>query len=346
MGKRQSKQRSKANKAPGQPAALPSAPSASADAPLSSTAEPRHSLIHRYLQMAEDLNQRGAMEMAVPFYRQVISLLMGGEDGIQPAAVVQAERTSTVVSPRVVREAAVSDALIEPEPTGEEAAITEFKRQLDAIVEQLQPHNSAEAAEALAELSERWTQPNDALLAAQAKAALLQGKIDVALKHFEQALELNPHSVHHRLNAASAHLASGRHRMCLALLEPLVAQQAALHELGILSSFRNNWILAQLADGNVEAANEALAQWLRDEPASVNLATWIEQAKQLRADQHLRQAQQLLSTLAEGANAEQRRMVLPPLAELLDELGEHRDAALLYRELLRPELATSHSIHA
>ncbi|MBV2350363.1 hypothetical protein KUL97_01430 [Synechococcus sp. HK05] len=296
--------------------------------------------------MAEDLNQRGAMEMAVPFYRQVISLLMGAETGIQPAAVVQAERQSTVISQTVVRDGPLSDALMEPEQTEEDAARMELNRQLAAIIGQLQPHTSAEAEAALAELSERWAQPNDALLAAQAKAALLQGKIEIALEHFEQALELNPHSVQHRLNAASAHLASGRHQMCLALLEPLAAQEAVLRELGILSSFRNNWILAQLADGNVEAANEALAQWLRDEPASVNLATWIEQAKQLIADQHLRQAKQLLSTLAEGANAEQRRMVLPPLAELLDELGEHRDAALLYRELLRQELETTHSMHA
>ena len=41
----------------------------------------------------------------------------------------------------------------------------------------------------------------------------------------------------------------------------------------------------------------------------------------------------------DGGTAEQRRLVLPELAELLEAVGAFRDAALLYRELLRPGLA-------
>lgn len=296
--------------------------------------------------MAEDLNQRGAMEMAVPFYRQVIALLMGPENVSLPAAVVQAEDQPSVIAEAVVRETGLSGELEATQASTSDEATAELNRQLEAIVAQLQPNTSAEAAAALAELSERWGQPNDALFAAQAKAALLQGELEVALEHFEQALKLNPHSVHHRLNAASAHLASGCHQVCLTLLEPLVGQQAVMNELGVLGSFRNNWILAQLADQNIEAASEALAQWLGDQPGSVNLQAWIQQAELLRADQQLEEAQQLLKTLADGVDAEQRRSVLPRLAELLDERGEHREAALLYRELLRPELETSNPIPA
>jgi hypothetical protein len=50
-------------------------------------------------------------------------------------------------------------------------------------------------------------------------------------------------------------------------------------------------------------------------------------------------ARLLLDLLIREAKPDQRRMVLPLLAELLELEGEFREAALIYRELLRPSLA-------
>ena len=52
--------------------------------------EPNGSMADRYYAMAESMNTRGAMELAVPFYRQAVALLLAEREGLQQQLGVSA----------------------------------------------------------------------------------------------------------------------------------------------------------------------------------------------------------------------------------------------------------------
>ena len=88
--RRQSKRRSAAERSPIKRASASGRQlqqSASAnDSSVTSTATPLEldgSMADRYYAMAENMNTRGAMEMAVPFYRQAITLLLAERASLQ-----------------------------------------------------------------------------------------------------------------------------------------------------------------------------------------------------------------------------------------------------------------------
>lgn len=313
--------RAKASKAKGSKPKPQSAPAATP-----SVAADDQALVDRYYAMAEELNGRGAMELAVPFYRQTIALLLAERDQLKALA---AQPASADVDGVLAAAASVDSALSE----------AELLRQLSALEEELSEHNLQELDAALEVLEEQWGQPHPRLLALQAKRYLVAGALQDARSCFEQALELDPECVRLRLNTGAARLAAGDAEAALDLLRPLVEQRDALDAWGAAGSFWNNLVRAELAADQVEQAAAALQQWLSQTPHTLELEAWLEQARLLHQEGNRQAARALLQALADGGTAEQRRAVLPELAEQLEAAGAFRDAALLYRELLRPELS-------
>jgi tetratricopeptide (TPR) repeat protein len=142
-----------------------------------------------------------------------------------------------------------------------------------------------------------------------------------------------------RLNTGAARLAVGDAPGALELLRPLTNELAALAVHGALGSFWNNLTRAELAAEQSERAAAAVQQWLNHAPHTLELESWLEQAQALHQAGRSDAALLLLKALADGGTPEQRRQVLPELATLLEVGGSFREAALLYRELLRPGLA-------
>ena len=288
-------------------------------------------LVDRYYAMAEELNGRGSMELAVPFYRQTIALLLAEREqlraltGQEPVALQASEDVDGVMAAAASVDSALTEA--------------ELLRQLTALEEELSPQNQQEVAAALEVLQEQWGQPHPQLLALMAKLHLVAGNLGQARACFEQALSLDQGCVRLRLNTGAARLAVGEPSAALQLLRPLANELEALEALGACVSFWNNLTRAELAADQAHRAAEALGQWLAQAPHTLELESWLEQAQLLQQEGRCETAQALLRALADGGTAEQRRLVLPELAELLEAVGAFRDAALLYRELLRPGLA-------
>lgn len=288
-------------------------------------------LVDRYYAMAEELNGRGSMELAVPFYRQTVALLLAEREQLRAMAgqAAAALPASADVDGVMAAAASVDQAFSE----------AELLRQIAALEEELSIHNREEIAAALEALGQQWRRSHPQLLALEAKLQLLSGELEQALACFEQALSLDSSCVRLQLNTAAARLAAGDAGGALALLRPLAAELEALEALGACGSYWNNLTRAELAADQDERAVAALQQWLTHAPHTLVLGPWIEQAQALRQGGQPELALAILQALAEGGSVEQRCEVLPELAEQLEAAGAFREAALVYRELLRPELA-------
>jgi tetratricopeptide (TPR) repeat protein len=307
-------------------------PKRAEEMPASPSAGGEQALVDRYHAMAEELNGRGAMELAVPFYRQTIALLLAEREQLRSLAGAEAPgalQASADVDGVLAAAAVVDSAMPEPE----------LLRQLTALEEELTEHNHREVAAALQVLQEQWGQPHPQLLALEAKLQLLEGELEEARSCFEQALALDGGCVRLRLNTGAARLADGDVPAALELLRPLTNEIEALAARGALSSFWNNLARAELAAGQSELAAAALQQWLHHAPHTLELECWLEQAQALHQAGRGDAALLLLKALADGGTPEQRRQVLPELAMHLEAASAFREAALVYRELLRPELA-------
>ena len=314
------------------PSAEPVIESATAPAEAANPAS-ESGLIERYNAMAEELNGRGAMELAVPFYRQTIALLLAERERwralpVEPQAVLQSSKDVEGVIAAALQVEAGKEAMPEPE----------LLRQLAALEEELTIDSCQEVAAALDLIQEQWGQPHGQLLGLQAKLQLLLGDLEAARQLLERALALDSSCIRLRMNAAAARLASGDARGAVELLRPLIHEQHALETLNALGSFWNNLAQAHLHLGEIDRLVEVLQSWLAQEPSSVDTTLWRERAQQLHQAGDHNAASQILSTLAEKGEPEQRRAVLADLADLLEASGRFRDAALLYRELLRPAL--------
>ena len=290
------------------------------------------SMVDRYYAMAEELNGRGSMELAVPFYRQTIALLLAERDQLRTLAGADAPATlhaSADVDGVMAAAASLNGGVPE----------AELLRQLNALEEELSEHNHQEVAAALDLLQEQWGQSHPQLLSLSAKIQLVEGNLAAARACFEKALALDSSCVRLRLNTGAARLADGDALAALELLRPMVEDLEAIEAWAATGSFWNNLIRAELAADQSDNAAAALQQWLHHAPHTFELETWLEQAQDLQKTGRSDEALVILQVLAVGSSLEHRRLVLPELAELLEAAGDFREAALLYRELLRPELA-------
>lgn len=290
---------------------------------LAASTEAPQSLIDRYHAMAEELNGRGAMELAVPFYRQTIALLLAERDQLRASADVKGVLAAA--------------AQLHQEPGRLDA--DELSRRVGALEEELCAGNAQEVAAALEALEERWPEPHAQLLGLRAKLQLLAGDLAEARRCFETALELDPDCLRLRMNTGAARLATGAVGAALDLLRPLAQERDALEAEGAEGSLWNNLAQAELQAGEVERALACLTELLAHDPALVDPDLWTEQGCSWLQSGEIAAAEQLVSLLRPVLPDAHRARLLPALADALEAQGAYRQAALLYRELLRPSLS-------
>jgi tetratricopeptide (TPR) repeat protein len=326
------RERSKRKRAQDLESAAIAVTEASMVAPSSHLDGHRDQLVLKYHAMAEELNGLGSMELAVPFYRQTIALLLSERDQLRQQAGVGScpgvKQGGDSVS------AAVHGVLDAAAAAGLPAV--ELERQLAALEDSLTPHNLPEAAAALGDLEERWGQPHPGLAALAARLALLDGDLAEALAHYERALQLAPGDGRLQINAGAARLAMDDPGGAAALLRPLAAEADGLADLDQRRALWRNLALVEHELGDATAAVEALLQLLVLAPEALDPEPWLEACRGWIAAEQAEAALQLLEALR--PLVEPPEAVLTLLAEALEALGRYREAALVYRDLLRPTL--------
>ena len=290
----------------------------------------------KYHAMAEELNGRGSMELAVPFYRQAIALLLTEREQVRR----EVGRTAgfddgAAANPPVGAISAAVHGVLQAAASAAMPAV-ELERQLAAIQDSLTPNNLLEAAAALEDLEHRWGQPHAGILALAARLALLEGDLDQAHRYYEQALELQPRDVRLRINTGAARLAMDDPAGAAELLRPLAADADALTDRDQGRAFWKNLAKAEHELGQPTAAVQALLQLLELAPEAFDLEPWLEASRGWMANGDAESALELLEALRQLLD--EPATVLPLLAEALEGLGRYREAALVYRDLLRPHL--------
>lgn len=289
-------------------------------------------LVDRYFAMAEELNSRGSMELAVPFYRQAIALLLAEREQIKAIAgqeqLANTLEASTDVDGVMAAAASLDSASLR----------VDLLRQITALENELTEHNSHEIAAALDVLQEQFQTPCPQLLSLKARVFLYQGNLLEAHASYEKAFEVNPDCLRLRLNTAAARLANDNPTGALVLLRPLLADLVAVDQIDAVATLFSNLALAELAAGETDRLGMALRQWHENSPSSFIFSDWLEQARLTMESGRIDLSYTICCVLVDIATPERRREVLPVLAEVLEHTGDFREAALLYRELLRPEL--------
>lgn len=360
--RRQSNRRSVAERSPVKRAAASrrhlQRPSSTSNTPVTSTPPafaPDGDMADRYYAMAEAMNTRGAMEMAVPFYRQAITLLLaeraslqqklGGASaqrlpeelplddlhGLLEAAESLGQTASAVPAP-----AATDVRAQTPSPVSAEAQIAELAAELGK-------ENALQVIAGLKAIAEgSGGQLPAAGLALLGKAQMLLGHAADGLQSFEAAMAAAPGDPELQINAGAARLATGDGKGALALLRRVWQQGFESLEPSSQRALLRNLSAAEANAGYLTGALQLRLKWLAMDPKAVPIATWINWARQGLDDKDksspVRQAAiALLQGLQRAVPTD--RTVLQSLADALEDQGDFREASLLYRQLLRPQQA-------
>jgi len=282
-------------------------------------------LFERYYAIAEAMNGRGAMEMAVPFYRQAIALLLAerGEAGTDPDSQSEPE----------------SDQQLPPE-VEPGLDVKSFAARLQELEQDLSPANTAEVLAALEDLESQWQgEPQPELLGLRAKTLLLNRELEKALEVFEQALALAPHQAALQINVGAARLATGDARGAWQLLSHLHQQGIDQLEQRLQEALLRNLIKATELAAERRSPVSLWLELLQRSPDSQPLELWLEWAQQAQAaavNHDPVELETFLRALWQQFPAERQAGQL--LAELLEQQGEYQQVALIYRDLLRPQL--------
>ena len=300
----------------------------------------------RYYAMAESMNTRGAMELAVPFYRQAVALLLAEREALQQqvggAAAASPETALPMEALHGLLEAAEALGQGQNQPASKsetpdlEARIAELATEL----------TSASAEQVIAGLQALAESHGNSLpvagMALLGKAQMLLGRSSEGLKSFEAALAAAPQTRDLQINTGAARLANGDIAGALTLLRAVWKAGLDTLEPASRSALLRNLAAAEAKAGNTAAALQLRHRWLQLDPSAVAVERWLGWAQaglngSSNGDASRSAAIGLLKTLQEQNPGD--RTVLQVLADALEDQGDYRDAALLYRQLLRPEQA-------
>jgi tetratricopeptide (TPR) repeat protein len=280
---------------------------------------PGATLFERYYAIAEAMNGRGAMEMAVPFYRQAIALLLAESADKNSEVVPDADISGNI------------DAGLD---------LASFEARLHELEQDLSPENTEVLLAALEDLESQWLgEPQPELLGLRAKTLLLGRQLEKALAVFEQALELAPNEPALQINVGAARLALGDGRGAWQLLNKLYQQGIDQLEPRLQQALLRNLIKALELATECGSPVPLWLQLLQRSPDSQPLDLWMDWAQQSMASAATHDPLDLeafLRALWQQFPAERKAPQL--LAELLEDQGEYQQAALIYRDLLRPQL--------
>ena len=317
----------------------------------------------RYYAMAETMNTRGAMEMAVPFYRQAITLLLaeraslqqklGGASaqpvaqelpldelhGLLEAAEALGQSASTPAPTATDVRAQAAPAVATgpgPSPTRES-----IESQIIELATELGKENALQVMAGLKSLADAaGGQLPASGLALLGKAQMLLGKLADGLQSFEAALATAPSDAELQINTGAARLANGDAHGALALLRRVWQQGLDALQPSSQQALLRNLSAAEAKAGYLAGALQLRFKWFQRDPQAVPMKRWLSWAQQGLEDTDkgspVRQAAMALLTAMQQAAPEERSL-LQSLADALEDQGDYREAALLYRQLLRPQ---------
>lgn len=284
-------------------------------------------LIRRCHAIAEELNKRGALDLAVPFYRQAIALLLAESASSSPAeevSLVTLDAASQAAGPTPFT-AQTLDRLP-----------SELDEHLLALEQDLSSANALTVRKLLIELQQQVGQSHPGLTALLAKTYLFEGDFEKSRLYYEQALALAPADPKLIMNTAAAFMVCGDSKSALRLLRPLARQRQEIADSSVVHSLLSNLAIAEMETGSVGAAATLRVELAGLKPDDLPLKDWLEDARRWGETGYRQEAKQLLIALRAVYPCD--RGVLELLGRLLEELGDFREAALIYRDLLRPGL--------
>jgi len=298
-----------------------------ADQPNGSSGDPA-ALANRYFAMAEEMNSRGAMELAVPFYRQALTLLMAERKQMQQQ--LPADQLHGLL-------AAAEHWEQQPLPE------LDIEQSIAELTEDL---NEASAQQVLAALKEFENQKGflpSTGYALRGNAYILLGKPEEAVQAFESGCKAEPTRLDLQINHGGALLAAGETVAALSVLRNVYKNQLDLLATNEKTALLRNLAAAEAKEGDFKSALELRMEWLNENPNGQPVEKWLHWIHQGLAEQQADatkiQALELLKRLHELHPAE--RTVTETLAETLENSGFYQEASLLYRTLLRPQLSQS-----
>jgi len=323
----------------------PEDPTGRTDLPRRSPPAPPEapSLADRYYAMAEAMNTRGAMELAVPFYRQAMALLLAERDSLRQELRGDAAAPDPALDADalhgLLQAAAAWEQGAEPSPSPEAApAAADLASRLSELEQELAPASAQQVLAGLDALSEEaGGLPADGHNL-RGKVLVLLGRLAEALQSFEQALALAPSRAGLRINVAAARLANGDVAGALAPLRQLHAAGLDALSCGDANALLRNLASAEDLAGDGAAALALRREWHQRDPAALATTDWLAWVRGgLQGPVGGPEWQQALGFLRElHTSSPGDRQVLEVWALALEEQGDYRAASLLYRELLRP----------
>ena len=282
-------------------------------------------LADRYFAMAEEMNSRGAMELAVPFYRQALTLLMAERK--QKQQQLPADQLHGLLA---------AAEHWEQQPLHE----LDIEQSIAELTEDL---NAASAQQVLAALKELENQkgllPSNGY-ALRGNACILLGNSEAAVEAFQSGCRAEPTRLDLHINHGGALLAAGETKAALSVLRVVYKNQLDLLASNEKNALLRNLAAAEAKEGDLATALSLRLEWLNENPNGQPIERWLQWVQQGLAEQQPvathDQALQLLKRLHELHPAE--RLVTEALAEALENSGLYQEASLLYRTLLRPQI--------
>ena len=339
-------------------------PPSATDSAVTSTATPLEldgSMADRYYAMAENMNTRGAMEMAVPFYRQAITLLLaeraslqqklGGASahpvaqelpldelhGLLEAAEALGQSASTPAPTATDVRAQAAPASAARQPITRESA----EAQIAELASELGKENALQVIAGLKALADGSGGHLPARgLALLGQAQMLLGQPADGLQSFEAALAASPSDAELQINTGAARLANGDAKGALALLRGVWHEGVDNLRPKSLNALYRNLSAAESKASNLNNALFMRLRWLQHDPQAVPLQAWLSWAKQGLSKTNFSSETRKLSM--EIINELLKHypddtVILKVLADALEGVGDYRIAALIYRKLLKPE---------
>jgi len=292
--------------------------------PSSSSVDPA-ALADRYFAMAEEMNSRGAMELAVPFYRQALTLLMAERK--QQQQKLPADQLHGLL-------AAAEHWQQQPVP------VLDIEQSIAELTEDLNQASAQQVLAALEELeNKKGLLPSNGY-ALRGNACILLGNPEAAVQAFQSGCKAEPTRLDLHINHGGALLASGETEAALSVLRSVYKNQLDLLASNEKTALLRNLAAAEAKEGDFATALALRMEWLNENPNGQPIERWLNWVQQGLAEQQpgatKDQALRLLKRLHELHPAES--LVTEALAEAFENSGFYQEASLLYRTLLRPQL--------
>ena len=296
----------------------------------------------RYYAMAEEMNTRGAMELAVPFYRQAVALLLAEREALQQQlGGGQAQPVADALPIDELHGLLEAAEALGQQQAAAPAQAPNVEVQIAELASELGKENALQVMaglKALADAAGGHLPPSG--LALLGKAQMLLGKPADGLQSFEAALAAAPADPELQINTGAARLATGDAQGALALLRGVWQQGFDALQPSSQQALLRNLSAAEAKAGYRAGALQLRLKWFQRNPEAVPLQRWLSWAKQglegTEKASPVRQAALALLTALQQA-APQDRNLVQALADALEDQGDYREAALLYRQLLRPQ---------